>query len=177
MFNWLVKKATKAVHEAQDEIEQEKKRKEAIEWGRKAAQSFGADLDAYAGRRFEEIQTKYMKVFRDRLDLAAVDDEAPPLILARIEHKIFLDNVQKLKPQLVEEILTACADWMKVWAQMGNEGEMKQVIEKKVDDFALTMMLEAGLTELLSRVDHLKPLDEAWRAANPEKSAQYPPPK
>jgi hypothetical protein len=174
MFNWLVKKATKAVHEAQEDIEQEKKLKDAVEWGRKTAQSFGADVDAYTGRRFEEIQTNYMKVFKDRLDLAEVDDVAPPLILARIEHKIFLDNVQKLKPQLIEEILTACADWMKVWAQMGNEGEMKQVIEKKVDDFAATM-LDVSLRELLDRVDHLKPIDEAWRAANPEKSAQFPP--
>ena len=175
MFNWLVKKATKAVHEAQDEIEQEKKLKEAREWGRRTAERFGADVDAYTGRRFEEIQPKYIKVFRDRLDLAALDDEAPPLILARIEHKIFLDNVQRLKPQLIEEILTACADWMKVWAQMGSEGEMKQVIEKKVDDFAVTMMIGASLTGLFSRLDHLKPVDEAWRAANPEKSAQFPP--
>jgi hypothetical protein len=175
MFNWLVKKATKAVHEAQDEIEQEKKLKEARELGRKAAESFDADVDVYAGHRFEEIQTKYMKVFRDRLDLAAVDGKAPPLILARIEHKIFLDNLHELKPKLVEEILTACADWMKVLAQMGAEGQMKQVIEKKVDDFAATV-LHVSLGELIDRVDHLKPLDEAWRAANPEKSAQFPPP-
>jgi hypothetical protein len=177
MFNWLAKKTAKAAQEAQQKIEQEKKLKQARELGRKAAQSFDADVDAYAGRRFEEIQTNYMKVFRDRLDLAAVDNEAPPLISARIEHKIFLENVQKLKPQLIEEILTACADWMKVWAQMGNEGEMKQVIEKKVDDFAVTMMIGVSLTELFSRLDHLKPVDEAWRAANPEKSAQYPPTK
>jgi len=171
-----VKKTTKAVHEAQQEIEQEKKQKEAYELGQKAAQSFGKDVDAFAEPRFEEVRTNYMKVFRERLDQAEIDDEAPPLILARIEHNVFMDNVQKLKPQLVEEILTACGDWMKVWAQMGNEAEMKQLVEKKVDDCAVTM-LDVSLRELLDRVDRLKPLDDAYRAANPEKSAQYPPPQ
>jgi hypothetical protein len=100
---------------------------------------------------------------------------APALILARIEYSIFQDNVQKLKPQVIEEIQTACKDWMDVWMQMGNQTEMKQLIERKVDDF-LTNLKFVGLEELLGRVEHLKPIDEAWRAANPEKSAQFPPP-
>lgn len=175
MFNWLIRKATRAVHTAQQEIDQEKKLKEAHEWGRKVAEGFGADLDAFTGPRFEELQTSYIKVFTDRLDLAAVDDKAPALILARIEYNIFQDNVKNLKPQVIEEIQTACRDWMDVWVQMGNEAEMNQLIGRKVDTFLSHLKL-VGLEELLGRVDHLKPIDAAWRAANPEKSAEFPPP-
>jgi len=177
MFNRLVKKATRAVREAWQEIEQEKKLKDAYKRGQKAAQSFGTHLDTYTVRRFAEIGASCLKEFRDRLDLAEiVDKDDPPLILAKIELKVFWDRVQELKPELVEEILTACAEWMKVWAQMGKEAEMKQLIEQKVDYFAFAMR-DVSLKELLDRVDRLKPVDEAWRAANPEKSARFLPPR
>lgn len=175
MFKWFVRKATRAVHEARQEIDSEIKNKEAYEKGQQAARAFNTAVDAHTGPRFEQLQTNFMKVLNDRLDLAAVDQEVPPLVSARVEHRVFLDNVNKLKPQLMEETLSACKDWMDVWAQLGNESEMKQLIERKIDDFT-AQMLDVSLRELLSRVDTLKPLDEAWRAANPDKSAQYPPP-
>jgi hypothetical protein len=175
MFKWLVRTATRAVHDAQQEIENEKKNKEAYEKGQQAARAFNAAVDAYTGPRFEQLQTNFMKVLNDRLDLAAADQEVPPLVSARVEHRVFLDNVNKLKPHLTEETLSACKEWMDVWVQLGNESEMKQLIERKIDDFTV-QMLDVSLKELLSRVDVLKPLDDAWRAANPDKSAQYPPP-
>jgi hypothetical protein len=171
MFTWLVKKATGAVREVWQEIE--KKLKDACKLGQKAAQNFGTDLDTYAGRRFEEIGASYLKEFKDRLDLAEVaDKDSPPLILAKIELNVFWDRVQELKPKLVEEILSAYAEWMKMWAQIGKEAEMKQVVYQKVDYFAFAMR-EASLKELLDRVARLKSLDKAWRAANPEKSTRF----
>src|SRR5262249_15947335 len=140
MFIRLVKKTTRAVREAWQEIEQEKKLKDAYKRGQKAAQSFGTHLDTYTVRRFAEIGASYLKEFRDRLDLAEiVDKDDPPLILAKIELKVFWDRVQELKPELVEEIVTGWGEWMKGWAEMGKEAEMKQLIEQGAPGEGLAM--------------------------------------
>lgn len=175
MFNWFIKRTAKAVAEIQKDEEEKKKLQDAYDLGQKAAQQFRADVDAFASSRFAILLRNYMKVFRERLDGIEKDAEAPPLILARIEHNIFMENVKKLKPQVEKEIWDAQAAWIKPFETIGVMDEMRRFVESKVDDLS-TQMLETSLNELLSRVDYLKPLDSAWRDANPEKSVQFPPP-
>lgn len=97
----------------------------------------------------------------------------PPLRSLGAEHQTFLRNARKLEPELVEEICAFHSEWLAAFAKIGTEAEMRGVVANKVSEF-MVGMLDVSLKEVVARYDYVKPIDDAWRAANPEKSAQFP---
>jgi hypothetical protein len=174
MFDWIAKRRAKAAHEAEQKRTHEADLKEWKEKGRRAAEQFTAEVDAYTAPRFALIQNNYMQVFRERLDGVETDLEMPPLRAAGVEQQAFMRNARKLQPELVEEICSVHAEWLETFARIGTEAEMRGFIASKVDAFIFDMF-EISLKEITdTRYDQLTALDDAWRAANPEKSAKFP---
>jgi hypothetical protein len=170
MFNWLSRKAAKTGLEASQESE------ESSLSSQKVIEDFFAELEADTTPTFALIKKNYMAFFRERLDIAEKNQEVPPLSSAEAELQAFLQELEKFKLEVLEEICATYKERLESFSAMGIDGEIKNAIAKKVDDFAIGI-LDASLKELLDRVDYLRPLDKAWRTANPQKSTSYPPRK
>jgi hypothetical protein len=168
MFNWLSRKAAKTGLGASQESE------ESSLSSQKFIEGFLAELEANTTPTFALIKKNYMAFFRERLDIAEKNQEVPPLSSAEAELQAFLQELEKLKLEVLEEICATYKERLESFSAMGIDGEVKNAIAKKVDDFAIGI-LDASLKELLDRFDYLSPLDKAWRAANPQKSTSYPP--
>lgn len=165
MFNWLSRKAATTGRDASQENEDSSlSSQEAIE-------VFFSELDADTTPAFALLKKNYLAFFRERLDSAEKNQEMPPLSSAEAELQAFLQDLETLKSEVLEEICGTHKERIESFLAMGID--IKSAIAKKVEHFAIGV-LDASLKELLDRVDYLMPLDEDWRASNPEKSATYP---
>ena len=164
MFGWLRNREKKVPAE----------QTEAFKLGRKAAASAAADLDRFMRRRFEPVHSGYLKVLRDRIERSFNPPEAPPIIMARIEYKCFLESVDELRQKMPPEILAALREWANVADQIGNREQFNELINNRVENY-MSKLKTDGVQMLLDLVVSLKAADDRWRAANPEKSAQFPP--
>jgi hypothetical protein len=164
MFGWLRKREKKIP------VEQT----EAYKLGRRAGDSMAADLDRFMRARFEPAFNGYLGVLRDRFETTFDSPDAPPIILARIEYKIFLENVDELRDKMSPEISAAMSGWLNI--DEGVRADFQRLIEHTIETYRSDLKM-AGLNLFLETVDRLKEADDRYRAANPEKSAQYPPDK
>jgi len=124
--------------------------------------------------RFGQLEANYIAVLRDRIHLTFNDERAPPLTLARIEYKIFIENLDEMTAMLATEIPTLVGDWMDAAETMGVRLEVDQLITQRIDEFATDLRL-LGLKILAD--DYGKALaaaDDTWRAKNPSLAAQFP---
>lgn len=130
-----------------------------------------ADLQQFMASRFDPAFKAYMRVLNDCFDAVYHSDDAPPITLARIEFKIFNDQVGGLREDMAGEINVAMRGWLELDEAMG--GQFRRSIDKTIKDFQdrLTM---TGLQAFLDRADDLKAADIKWRRANPAPAAQFP---
>jgi hypothetical protein len=146
----------------------------AYELGEQAAQKFEVDLEAYLETRFRRTFTDYLDVLRQQLTAALDSLDAPPLVLAKIELKIFNDNVDKLRDSMTSDISSALHKWMELADQTGSLQEFQRLIDHRVTHF-MANLTHQGLQLLLELMNPLKEEDTRWRRANPELSAKFPP--
>lgn len=152
----------------EDKAEQEKlDRAEQI--GRNAATSMVRDLDSFMAIRFGHIKEAYLDILRANMteDLARVDHS--PLLLARADYSVFLDNVRDTVPRMKEEIMSHMAEWQSTFAQMGMDAEVERVADARLGDFQLNMTT-SGLIVVTDRAEELKAADDAWRVNYPEQA-------
>ena len=133
-----------------------------------------ADLDAFMRTRFDRTFDAYLGVLRDCFDRAFDGPEAPPITLARIEFKIFRENVDELRSKMVPEISATLSGWRDLSDEMGMRVHFQRLIDHRIETFT-TNLTTAGLQMFLGMADRLEEADDRWRAANPEKAAQFPP--
>ena len=157
----------------EDKAEQEKlDRAEQI--GRNAATSMVRDLDSFMAIRFGHIKEAYLDILRANMteDLARVDHS--PLLLARADYSVFLDNVRDTVPRMKEEIMSHMAEWQSTFAQMGLDAEVERVADgpgDKSDAIAFQLnMTTSGLIVVTDRAEELKAADDAWRVNYPEQA-------
>jgi hypothetical protein len=152
----------------------QKKQTEAYKLGKSAAESMVADLDRFMRLRFDPVYHEYLKVLRGRFEGAFNPPEAPPIIVARIEYKIFLENVDELRQKMPPDINMAMRKWRDLSDETGIRAEFNQLVDNRVETFMSNLTAD-GLKMFLDLADGLKAADDRWRAEHPDKSAQFAP--
>jgi hypothetical protein len=164
MFGWLRKR--KQTPRPEDT--------EAYKLGQRAADSMTADLDAFMRTRFDPSFDAFLGVLRDCFERTFDRPEAPPITLASIEYKSFLENVEELRTKMPPEISAALSGWRDLSDDMGiMRAGFQRLIDSRVESF-MTNLTTAGLQMFTDMADRLKEADDRWRAANPEKADQFP---
>jgi hypothetical protein len=138
--------------------------------GRQMAEAVQAVTEA----RFKSVQDGYLNVLRDRFRLALNQADAPPITLARIEYNVFIENVGELKTKMPPEFQATLAEWVKVVDELGIRAEFDRILGDRIDEFTANLLM-LGLNVMRNEYGTaLSSADDAWRAKNPELSAQYP---
>jgi hypothetical protein len=141
---------------------------DAYELGRRTAQSANADIEAYMQARFYPGITKIADAVLGNLE----SPDLPPLVLARIDLKSFLEHLDgDLRPRIMPQLRSAMAGWISIDGGVGSE--IERLIEHHYDQLKSSLAL-AAFQRLLDMADTVKEADDQWRAANPEKAANIP---
>jgi hypothetical protein len=163
MFGWFQRKK-----------EEQAKLAHAYERGRQAAQQFIDDLDKLIAVRFEPVFDGYLSVLQKQFNQCLTPKDAPPIIAARIEYKIFLENVEELHVKMTEEIKETLSSWLDFAQELQCRDDYDKLIGMQVQAFC-RRLTETALQRMLDMAHALKFADDEWRADNPELSAKFPP--
>ena len=117
MFGWFRKRDKKGP------VDQS----EAYRLGRRAAETMIADLDRFMGRHFDPVRDEGLKVLRNCFERSFNPQQAPPIIIARIEFKIFSENMEELRQKVPVHINEAMHDWRDWSDEMGLRAEFNQL--------------------------------------------------
>jgi hypothetical protein len=123
MFDWFSRRKRQPANQ------------QAYERGRRAGQQFSDDLDQLLETRFKPVFDGYLSVMQKQLNRCLAPVDGPPLTVARIEHKIFLENVDELANRMRGEITAALSAWLDVADQLESRDMFLKLIQAKVDDF------------------------------------------
>jgi hypothetical protein len=168
MFDWLTKKAARPSLTAQKELQKEERLKEAYK-GQDTGNACFVRIDACVAARTAELKPKFIEVLKGRVELAKHEFEraVPPLRVARIEYKLFADNVDKAGQELANEVSEALKDWRNLFVQMHVPEIFDDALKAKIDDFVCELKV-LGMEEMLTHAEALKEGDQKWRAQFPE---------
>lgn len=146
----------------------------ATEMGREIGRQFNDQVSAYIDLRCSQIEPAFLRVFQKTLDNARYQEEHSPLMLARIEYDLFIENVDESTEKLITETKAAHSEWNDLHATIGVTDDidklLRTLIGAKSEDFKLV-----GLKLLLENADIIKRADEDWRIKFPVLSAAEPP--
>jgi hypothetical protein len=165
MFGWFRKKVPSQAQLA-----------DAHEKGREMATAMFGAFDEFKTSRINPVLLAYLDVLRNALKETERTELAPPLILARAHYSNFLEEIQKLRASFDDEIAAAMSEWFGLADQLDFRADLQQYIDMRMNEGFSDLPLQ-GLSILTDSVDFLKPADDAFRAANPELSLQYPRPE
>jgi hypothetical protein len=133
-----------------------------------------ADLESVMRTRFDPTFKAYHELLRGCFDRTFDQLEAPPIALARIEYKIFLEKVDELRSKMQPEISAALSVWRDEWCdKMGIQKPLQHLIDHRVETFS-SNLTAAGLQMFVDIADRLKEADDRWRVANPVSAAEFP---
>jgi hypothetical protein len=136
--------------------------------GRQAGDAFAADLQSMMDVRFKPVMEACLGVIQGQLNKCLTPTDGPPLVVARIEYKIFLDHVEEMRGKMLNEIPATLSQWLDVADQMQLRDTFMQLIHFNVDKFCRELT-ETGLQRFLDMAQALKLADDQWRVANPER--------
>jgi hypothetical protein len=148
----------------------------AYQMGQQAGDAFAADLERLMEVRFKPVLEACLGVVQGQLNKCLTPIDGPPLVVARIEYKIFLDHVEEMRGKMLNEIPATLSKWLDVADQIQLRDTFMQLIKANVDKFCRELT-ETGLQCFIDMAHALKLADDQWRAANPELSAKFPPEK
>lgn len=130
-----------------------------------------ADLQHFMSSRFDPAFKAYIRLLNECFEAAYGNDDAPPITIARIEFKIFNDQVGGLREDMAREINVAMRGWLEIDDAMG--GQFRRLIDKTISNLQDRLTI-TGLQAFLDRADDLKAADIKWRRTNPERASQFP---
>jgi hypothetical protein len=136
--------------------------------------SFDADLEKLMAVRFKPVSDGYLRVIQGQYNKCLTPTDAPPVIAARIEYKVFLENVDELRGKMMDEIAVTLSDWLDIADQMQSRDTFTKLIQFKIEKFCRDLS-DTGLQRLIDMAHALKLADDHWRVAHPELSAKFPP--
>jgi hypothetical protein len=152
---------------------QDPKQTRAYQMGQQAGDAFAADLESLMEVRFKPVHEAALGVIQGQFNKCLTPTDGPPLVVARIEYKIFLDHVEEMRGKMLNEIPARLSKWLDVVDQIRLRDMFMQLIKAKVDKFCHDLT-EAGMQCFLDMAHALKLADDQWRVANPELSAKFP---
>jgi hypothetical protein len=125
MFGWFKK-------QSEQPKPQETK---AYQMGQAASEATMAAIDDYITARFEPVFKNYLGVFSDCLDRVYKNDEAPPIIIARVEFKVFRENVSELRTKMLDDTNAAMREWIDLAETIGSRDLLDKYIVHVVDEY------------------------------------------
>ena len=139
--------------------------------GRETAEHMARAFHDYQKALFGPVQTNYLTIFRDRLHNALRSDDAPPLLVAKVEVELFAGQIEKLKSRMFDETVRAMAHWFDVAEKVGARVEIEALLKQSIEQFCQAIGSDA-LKIAESYADLLKDADAAWRQKYPDKVAR-----
>jgi hypothetical protein len=136
--------------------------------GKKAAQLLYDDMERY----FEvnkHIPNGYIGVLNGQFDKCLDPKDAPPLMAAAIELKVFCENVDKRCASMLASLEESLAEYQKIF----DLPFLRDAFQKRIDKFSKELS-ERGLDALVDRTAELEVADANWRRLHPELSAKFP---
>jgi len=112
------------------------------------------------------VHDGYLGVIQGQFNKCMTPTDAPPIIAARIEYKIFVENVKELRGKMMGEIPAMLSGWLDVADQIQLRDTFMQLIQAKVDAFCRELT-EIGLQRFLDMAHALKLADDQWRTVIP----------
>ena len=128
-------------------------------------------LREYQKVRFGPVHANYLIIFRDRLKNALLSEDAPPLLVAKVEVELFAGQIEKLKSRMFDESVAAMAHWFDVAARVGVRSEIEVLLKQSIEQFCQAIGSDA-LKIAEGYADLLRDADAAWRQKYPEKAAR-----
>jgi hypothetical protein len=162
VFGWFRKKA---VTREQDT--------EAFKLGRRMAAEAVSAFEKVMESRFGHLHDDFLDVLRGAFQTDIQRTDAPPMTSARINYKIFLKNVEGLKPQMNAEIAAYMSGWLETADEAGIRPQLEQFFQQEVGNFCGGLTID-GLKLFTDYAIPLKDADDAWRKANPELAENFP---
>lgn len=145
----------------------------AYEKGQQASHQFASDLKKFMEVRFKPTFDSFLGVLQQQLNACLTPTNSPPIITARIQYQVFIENVDELPAKMRADIVDALSGWMQVADQIQLREMFLELIDVTIKDYCDDLR-QTGLQRLLDMAYALKAAEDPWRAANPELSAKFP---
>jgi hypothetical protein len=92
---------------------------------------------------------------------------------AQAEFSVFLDELTKLRGNMIQEINATMRNWIEFADQAGLRPNLDDYINHRVDHY-LAELRNSAMTMAIDYAIPIKDADVAWRSANPEEAANFP---
>ena len=160
MFGWFQRK-------------QDPKQTRAYQLGRDMAERFANDLEKLMEIRFKPWAEGYLDVLQVQLNKCLNPANAPPIIVAKIEYKIFSERVVERHDEMIADVTGVLSEHLAVADQVQMRDKFDELLQVTVGNFC-RKLTEDGLQRLFDMGSVLKIADDEWRPAHPELSAKFP---
>jgi uncharacterized membrane protein YhaH (DUF805 family) len=150
------------------------KQTDAYQMGQKFSGEMWSAYTGYFESRFPAVGENYLNVLRQLVRQSFNSADGPPLTIARVEYRVFLNQVKELEDQIFQETCGAMHEWLDVAERMGVRGDTENGFRTHIKAFCDDLTI-AGMTVLTDYAIPLRDADRDWRAANPERAKQFPP--
>jgi hypothetical protein len=153
----------------------EAKRREqaAFQTGQQAARSMSDQLDQILVERYGHVKPGFLQVLSDGFDRDIAQKEHSPLICARANYAVYVENVAETIPRMTGDILAIMSAWRDGFTEMGMPTAVEDMLKHRLGTWQLDMQT-AGLKLFQDRGDELIAADNLWRIQHPEQSALEP---
>jgi hypothetical protein len=153
--------------------QQDPKLTRAYQLGRETAENFANDLERLMQIRFGPVADNYLGVLQSQLDKCLNPTDAPPITVARIEYKVFMENLDELRDKMTAEIQTTLSEHLAIAGTAGVRENFDELLRVNVSNYC-RKLTEDGLQRVIDMANALKLADDQWRVVHPELSAKFP---
>ena len=160
----------------EDTREMTPKEQSAYNKGREFSNNLFEVFDNYMRDRFEPVKVKYLDILKGQVREALHATDVPPLTVARVEYRVFLNNVKEMEESMLSEIKQYMHEWLDVAHQGGVGDDTERAFGVRVSNFTADLSM-AGLKIFTDYAVPLKDADTDWRRANPHRSKEFPEPE
>jgi uncharacterized membrane protein YhaH (DUF805 family) len=150
------------------------KQTDAYQMGQKFSGEMWSAFTGYFDSRFLPVRENYLNVLRQLVRQSFNSQDGPPLTIARVEYRVFLNRIKELEDQIFGESCDAMHEWLDVADGMGVRAETESGFRTHIKEFCNDLTI-AGMSVLTDYAIPLRDADRDWRAANPKRAKEFPP--
>ncbi len=133
---------------------------DAYEAGKRGGEAILHAVDEYIQFRLSEIATSYLVVFGDRLKTIADEKDHEPKEVAKVELKIFIEQLLNLPEKLRAEYRERLPKWYALAKEVGFSDSVDEYIYKLVNEKIEQIYTDAALMADKELVDLTNSKDE-----------------
>lgn len=145
----------------------------AFDRGREISREYIAEIDRFISSHYEKIRVGYLGFIQKQLDSCRQQDEHSPILVARAEYALYLNDVKGAQAKLRDEVKHHFSDWTELNRQMNIEDLIEEYLDRILTDRFTDLSL-AGLNVMMDNADILKTADDNWRRQFPDRAAAQP---